>query len=291
MRTLIRFYRVVAALLPVAPAFGGLNEALRYLEQEVPRWERENGCFSCHNNGDGARALMLARSLGFRVNDVAVRDTLGWLERPASWEPKALARVQFATTVLTAIETGALLDRKPLLEAAELLAADQSGDGSWQVEAPGTLGSATTYGPYLATYLAGRALREADARRYAEAIGKADRWLRARSPENPLDAGAHFLATRSKASLDLLLRTQTASGSWLNEPFDTAIALWALSTADRTPDIADRIARARAWLLLKQYPEGGWPGTTRPAGGSSYAQHISTSAWAAAALARTQRPH
>jgi len=65
------------------------------------------------------------------------------------------------------------------------------------------------------------------------------------------------------------------NGSWNNEPFDTALALLALGGANE---------RARAYLLEAQYEPGGWPGTTRPAGGDSYPQHISTTAWVTLAL-------
>ncbi len=29
--------------------------AVAFLAREVPRWSRENHCYSCHNNGDAAR--------------------------------------------------------------------------------------------------------------------------------------------------------------------------------------------------------------------------------------------
>ena len=45
--------------------------------------------------------------------------------------------------------------------------------------------------------------------------------------------------------------------------------------------------RGRDFLVASQEEDGGWPGTTRPAGGDSYAQRVSTSAWAAMALLAT----
>jgi squalene cyclase len=235
---------------------------------------------------------MYAKTRAARVKEEALADTLEWLAAPAKWEPKTLARVQFTTGIVAALEAGFLSDRKPLVEAAALLAADQSADGSWRTETEGTLGSAVSYGPVLATYLSRRALEQADAGKYKANIDKATAWLNERKPQNPLDLAAHYLATRAKPSLDTLLRAQATDGSWVREPFDTAIALLALQEAQPKarpdPEIADRIARARTWLLKSQFPEGGWPGTTRPPGGASYAQHISTTGWAAIALAATQ---
>ena len=36
--------------------------AIGFLAAEVPKWKRDNGCYSCHNNGDAARALCAARA-------------------------------------------------------------------------------------------------------------------------------------------------------------------------------------------------------------------------------------
>jgi hypothetical protein len=49
------------------------------------------------------------------------------------------------------------------------------------------------------------------------------------------------------------------------------------------------IARGRAFLIATQRDDGGWPETTRPSGGTSYAQRISTTGWATLALLATRR--
>src|SRR5436305_12386153 len=43
------------------------ERAIAFLGREVPRWQRENHCYSCHNNGDGARALLEAARQGFSL--------------------------------------------------------------------------------------------------------------------------------------------------------------------------------------------------------------------------------
>jgi squalene cyclase len=68
-----------------------------------------------------------------------------------------------------------------------------------------------------------------------------------------------------------------------SEVFDTALAL--LAVARFTEDSAETAkAAAREYLLSRQNPDGSWPATTRPTGGESYAQQISTTAWATMAL-------
>src|SRR5262249_25750881 len=44
-------------MLKRAPRQAAEERAVAYLVREVPLWSQENHCFSCHNNGDGARAL------------------------------------------------------------------------------------------------------------------------------------------------------------------------------------------------------------------------------------------
>lgn len=58
-----RNMRWVLLLLSVSiawPQDPAIRRALDYLSREVPAWKKKNGCFSCHNNGDAARALMAA---------------------------------------------------------------------------------------------------------------------------------------------------------------------------------------------------------------------------------------
>src|SRR5437899_13026230 len=62
------------------------DRALAYLSRQVPRWFTENKCYSCHNNGDAARALFTARRLGYAVPDGALDDTSRRLSQPHRWD-------------------------------------------------------------------------------------------------------------------------------------------------------------------------------------------------------------
>src|SRR2546426_2310157 len=92
------------------------ERAIAYLAREVPRWSADNKCFSCHNNGDAARALYTAVKLSYRVPAGALDDTSAWLATPDRWDQnggegpfsdRRLARIQFAAALRTAVETGA----------------------------------------------------------------------------------------------------------------------------------------------------------------------------------------
>src|SRR6266702_8445437 len=116
------------ALAAQAPAAQSPEQrAIGYLSAEVPRWSRENGCYSCHNNGDGARALFVASRRSYQVPKTALSDTTRWLLTPASWDnnrgnrgfsDKKLARIQFAAALVEASSAGAIPDRRALVEAA-----------------------------------------------------------------------------------------------------------------------------------------------------------------------------
>src|SRR4051812_41648464 len=104
---------VGAAAAP--PVISPEERALGYLAREVPSWSKDNGCYSCHNNGDAARALFVAVRLRRRVPSAALADTTRWLQRPGDWDRnggegpfsnKKLARLQFAAALVEAHSAG-----------------------------------------------------------------------------------------------------------------------------------------------------------------------------------------
>jgi len=302
-----------ALALSAGPPDDPVRRSLDYLAREVPRWSRENRCYSCHNNGDAARALYAARGRTPAATAGALDDTTRWLSRPEGWDKnggdgpfsdKRLARVQFASALAAANASGASAARAPLARAARLLAADQADDGSWPIDDGGApVGSPAAYGRSLATLSARDTLRAADPGRYKEAVARADRWLDARPIATVFDASVALLAvagrtdpdasSRRLRALDRLRAGRSSDGAWgpyltsPPEPFDTALALLALATLEPTPEVRDLIRGGRTFLVDAQSADGSWPETTRPAGAESYAQRLSTTAWATLALLAT----
>jgi hypothetical protein len=294
--TLLLLSPAPAASPPAASPAAASPEAraIAYLATEVPRWSRDNHCFSCHNNGDGARALYTARRQHYPVPAAALADTTAWLLRPAAWDrnggespanDKRLARIQFAAALAEAAA-----DPQSLIAAADSLLPYQEKDGSWPVDRDVALGSPATWGPVLATCMARRTLERADPVRFGESIKRAAAWLAARRPESIPDAAA-LLLCGARDTRAMIRSAQPSDGGWGPRPqappevFDTALVLLAWRDRDAVME------SGRRFLIRAQLPSGGWVETTRPSGGVSYAQHISTTGWATLALLATHAEH
>jgi hypothetical protein len=278
--------------------------AISFLAREVPAWSKENHCYSCHNNGDGARALYAAARLGYGVPASSLADTTAWLARPHDWDnnkgdpgfsDKRLANLQFAAALLDAFESRHLTNRDALVRAARRVAGDQGTNGAWEIDAQSAAGSPATYGSVLATQIALEILKRAGTEDIA--AQKAARWLTTKRPANILEVSALLQSAPLEpltGYVQQLRRAQTADGGWgpfvdsPPEPFDTAIALLALARVRHSPGVPELIARGRKFLVGLQNPDGSWPATTRPRGGESYAQQLSTTGWATLALLETK---
>jgi hypothetical protein len=289
------------------------ERALAYLVREVPSWSADHNCYSCHHNGDAARALYTAKQLGYVIPAKALADTTRWLERPKDWDhngaegpfnDKVLSRIQFGASLVEALDAKATNEKEKLREAAELVAQQQRKNGSWQVGAEGALGSPATYGACLATAFARRVLQRADARAYQETIARAEQWLRQAPVKNVLEAASVLLGLdnandaaarkQRKRCQEVIQNGEDRQGGWgpyitsSPEPFDTALVVLALSTLADQQAVAAMRQRGRANLLSIQKADGSWTETTRPAGEESYAQRLSTTGWATLALLATR---
>lgn len=284
------------------PGLAAANRAIRLLSSEVAAWSSENACFSCHNNGDAARALMVAGRWGFSTSGSLV-DTLDWLSGPSIWDDnkgdpgfsdQKLANLQFTLALATAVGTG-LLEVDLFREAVRRVARDQAADGSWAIDPHNAAGSPATYGSALATALAIQVMRSAPDE-FGEATRRATNWL-TREPVRAVSGAAALLhaniVARKAEALDYLHRAQNDDGGWgpyphaPSEAFDTALALLALAKEESKTSAAATF-RGRQFLIGWQNPDGSWPASTRPPGGESYAQQMSTTGWATLALLATR---
>ena len=294
-----------------------IAKGVEYLKVEVPKWKKEHPCYSCHNNGDATRALLVAGAKGYDIG-TSLDDTLSFLKQPAQWDQnkapsgfddKQLARIQFASALAVAERYGKAASTD-LQAAAKMLTADQQPDGSWKLDSSESLGSPATYGTIIATWSARSTLIASGMQPDNFTIVQTDRWVRGLAPENVLDASATILALELSSDvmaenlrrncLSILREGQAPSGGWgpyvtaAPQVFDTAIAVLALSALEAEPRLArsayrveelkEAIANGKKFIASQQRPDGSWPETTRPANQESYAQRISTTGWALLAL-------
>jgi hypothetical protein len=288
------------------PVTLAVARGVAYLSNEVPKWRAEHPCYSCHNNGDAARALLVASAKGHDIG-TSMDDTLAFLKQPALWEQnqtrdgsgddKALARIQFASALAVAERHGKAA-RTDMEAAATLLVADQKADGSWTLDESQSLASPATYGAIIATWLARASLISSGLPPDNVTIVQADRWLRGLAPENVIDAAATLLGlelasdpmaeTLRQNCLTILRNGQAPDGGWgpyvtaAPQVFDTAMAVLAWTALDVEPRLArstyrpveakEAINTGKAYLVAQQRPDGSWPETTRPAHQESYAQ-------------------
>jgi hypothetical protein len=289
-----------------------------YLKKEVPKWKAEHPCYSCHNNGDATRALLVASAKGYDIG-TSLDDTLSFLKQPSQWnqnkaapggfDDKVLARIQFASALAVAERHGKAASTD-LDAAAKLLVADQQADGSWQLDNSQSLGSPATYGTILATASARTSLIASGIQPDNFTIVQIDKWIRGLTPENVIDAAGTVLALElsrdvmaenlRRNCLSILRQGQSPEGGWgpyvtaAPQVFDTALAVLALSSLEPEPRLArsayrpeelkEAIANGKKYIVSQQRADGSWPETTRPANQDSYAQRISTTGGAMLAL-------
>lgn len=333
---------------PQDPVVAAEARAIEFLKREVPAWSRDNGCFSCHNNGDAARALYAASRKGYQFSPGILEDTTDWISHPERWHhnkgdpgfsDQNLADVQFAASLAAAVESRTVNDDQAMKAAALKVARAQSEDGSWPIDVANAAGSPATYGATLATYMAWDSLRRISSPAISAARLKAEEKLRAIKPDSVPNAAVRLLflakshespspiladtlspsdgekdGVRSisehpqipasensasetsalRSSLAFLRRAQTSDGGWgpfadsPPEAFDTALALLSLKAFRKEAGVPEMIRRGREFLRATQLPDGSWPATTRPSGGQSYAQQMSTTGWATLALLATR---
>ena len=300
------------------PSAVPIAKGVDYLKKEGPKWKAEHPCYSCHNNGDATRALLVAAAKGYDIG-TSLDDTLTFLKQPSQWnqnkaapggfDDKVLARIQFASALAVAERYGKAASTD-LDAAAKLLVADQQADGSWQLDSSQSLGSPATYGTILATASARASLIASGIQPDTLTIVQIDKWVRGLTPENVIDAAGTVLALELSSDvmaenlrrncLSILRQGQSPEGGWgpyvtaAPQVFDTALAVLALSSlapeprlarsAYRPEELKEAIADGKKYIVSQQRPDGSWPETTRPANQESYAQRISTTGWAMLAL-------
>jgi hypothetical protein len=274
------------ALDKANPNTAAIAKGVDYLKVEVPKWRVEHPCYSCHNNGDATRALLVAASKGFDIG-TSLDDTLAFLKQPSKWDQnkapsgfddKTLAKIQFASALAVAERHGKAASAD-LEAAAKLLVADQQPDGSWQLDSSQSLGSPATYGTIIANVVGALVAHSRPACSRTNFTDRPGRQVDPRShAENVLDASATILALELSSDCrwrKTFAAVASASFATASRPrgmgpyvtaapqvFDTAMAVLALSSLEtrarlarsayRLEELQEAIANGKKYIVSEQ---------------------------------------
>ncbi len=280
------------------------RRAVAFLSVEVPKWARENKCFSCHNNGDALHGLLTAAKAGELADRKPLADTLAFLASPERWDANG-PDGPFKDTKLRgfnlpprwpppstpACRSSAGTGESRRIGGAAAIARRQLADRRARQHR-----LARHLRPALATATSIRTLSAADRRRTPcrwprLAAGskrpspktcsmprpRCWRWLR-----RPVTRCRQCASAAPCCCAKVNRRTAAGARSSIRrlKCSTRPWSCWPWPAQQPTSELSAFIARGRKYLLAEQSPDGSWPATTRPAGADSYAQQLSTTGWA-----------
>lgn len=302
-----------------------IDAGLKSLADDAVAWKSDRKCSSCHHVPMTIWTLNEAKQRGYSIDDKALAELTAWVvakDDPGKVNPKQAEWKQIQvnqTPLMLALgfEAGDLKDpatRDRLKAMLALVIADQDNDGAWRL--------AYTWEPHGSTpdnmtALALLALINASELDVAgkTALAKGLKWLADQKLADTSQSDSLRLvlskrlrrpSTESDALAASLLSRQNADGGWgqfakaKSDAFATGQALYALAEAGRKPD-ESAIAKAQAFLIKSQLPDGSWEMASRPGGpGGKSAKNTEPishvgSAWAVLGLMRSSpaiaKPH
>ena len=225
---------------------------------------RENQCFSCHHQGDGARALASARAQGWKLPAETLDSSQQWLEKLEDWhhqkgDPNAkdplLADLQFSMTRCSDAIIDGIRDRiPPMVSVGGGAIVDPSERGRLLgLGVRAHSGNARCSRFSLGHFLAWRLLKAAAYPAFSSARERAEKWLLQIPIQHVPNAACKLLFVQERDQgaqgesilcLEFLMKSQSRFGGWGPYPgspaeiFDTSLALIALATHARDERIA-----------------------------------------------------
>jgi len=269
---------------------------LEWLQSNALRWQRYNGCYGCHVQGQALMGLSIGQDSGYLVNEAVLGELEDFVRstqsKDGSWhDHEQLTATQFAAMGLAWLGRGGTASKdSDLREAVDFLVSKQDASGEFPVdliEVPIAQGSMMTTSNSLF------ALSAMDKAHAAEA---AFQWILQGHVTTSQDAAMQLMSIARKApALPLkaermrsILGTQQVDGGWKetqstlgSSGFSTGQVLYALKLAGQPVDSPQFGAGVR-FLMEHQQISGKWKAMhTRSARRSDYAPTM----WAVIGLA------
>lgn len=275
---------------------------LEWLQSSALRWQRFNGCYGCHVQGQALMGLSIGQDSGYLVNTFVLEELSGFVRKAqakdGSWhDQEQLAATQFAAMGLAWLgRAGGAASDGDLRDALALLLTKQSASGEFPVdmeEVPIAQGSMMTTSNALFALRAASAYGPAS---YGPAADSAFQWILQGPLETTQDAAMQLMAIAREAPalplktarMQQLLAAQEPRGGWKETPsalgagaFSTGQVLYALKLAGQ-PVASPEFGSGVRFLMQHQQVSGQWQAMhTRSARRSDYAPTM----WAVIGLA------
>ncbi len=256
-------------------------KSLPLLEQSAKTsLELRKNCFTCHNQGLPAMALITARSRGFAIDEINLRQqlqsTADFLARNHDNYRQGrgqAGQVFMAGYALWALNSGDWPADETTAAVAEYFLKYQSDDDHWST---GTDRPPSEVSSFTATFLGLNSLaafstsdqRERAQLRRAQVLD----WLRSAAPEDTEDRVFRLWAFRTadatpadiQSATQSLLEIRQSDGGWSqsaameSDSYATATALVALHRAANFPTDDSRYRQGIDFLLQQQLADGSW---------------------------------
>jgi hypothetical protein len=297
-----------------------IDRGLNFLAEDSLVWKKEHKCASCHHAALVIWSMSEAQRRGHAVNEPVLAEMTKWvagsgdgkfgMARPAS-APEALSpKAVWFALALGAILKPDTVSQEGMKLLLKTVQSEQTEDGSWSAwpeTRPPMMGESDESMTALAT-LALMPAAEAGDRSARAARDKGVQWLAETKTDNDPQSIAMRLVLWRRLGRPaeewepLVLRIkerQNADGGWsqtkdmASDAWATGQALYAIAQAGSTSH-GPVIARAQAFLIRTQRPDGSWSMTSRPTkpggGGSGSLIPITGagSAWAVLGLVSTR---
>ena len=255
-------------------------------QEEGVAWMDHRGCVSCHQVPFMLWSLSAAQAAGFDVDEGKLTRWQRWSIDPVNFvQPDQKADIKIAETLASNIDTmNALLlagdaDAEPTWRQSfvDALIENQQDDATWracgQLPAQKRPGAETTRVTTLWTLLA-LAREQQRPREFERAIESVDQGEDAVSTEwwvARLLLASELEEPSVERYRQALWQRQRDDGGWgwlSDEPSDalaTGMAIYALSSTNRSGEPDQRLQRAANFLTMTQQPDGSWevPGTKK----------------------------
>ena len=284
------FFIFIFTFILLAPAFlnaanpqetlrSSIQKSIQFIEAKGVYWLESKKCVSCHRIGNMIWSLSAAKQKGLQVSD-QLDEWIKWSNTDVQRKKdngEIIGHLN-KTGVVQIIQTNTLAGTERASELTEtilpLILSDQNEDGSWKPggQLPSQKRDKAETTQVTTMWIALALVQKTPNTEPPEQLSKALQYIR----DLPNGKSAEWYVVRSlleraqgndeqaESQIAALVAAQKEDGGWgwnLEEASDalaTGMALYALSKANSSKEVADSIASAHKFLISTQQDDGSW---------------------------------